>query len=330
MTYLSWFSFFYLLGVFIRKGCLNISTSNVFQCSHYAAIGTAWSHASTDTFLFVHLQRLGLEWTKPALLDSVLSLGVILHGLYYTSADINISLIKVPQLYGHPVADAGFSFIYLVAGLYCYWAGLALAPYRAFYALAMIGLLTAGIRIRDHQARSRGDIGGVKRRHHRHWSKRGMWNLSVWSSKNSIEGYDCHISELPAAGMFQINAVRETLQMEEHLSGGWFFWVGALADGTFFHKERGVVKNWIPDFWTFWEAHGRGEEHKSVPNQKILLCWHGMLRSTVAWCDVEIENLKCKASAPKMSKFKCTFDVSGLDRCTRSYAHLSSWVLRNQ
>lgn len=161
---------------------------------------------STDTFRFVRLQRLGLEWTKPALLDSVLSLGVILHGLYYTSADINIPLIRVPQLYGPPVADAGFSFIYLVAGLYCYWAGLALAPYRAFYALAMIGLLTAGIRIRDYQARSRGDIGGVKRRHHRHWSKRGMWNLSLWSSKNSIEGHDCHISELPAAGMFQINA----------------------------------------------------------------------------------------------------------------------------
>lgn len=124
--------------------------------------------------------------------------------------------------------------------------------------------------------------------------------------------------------------VREALQMDEHPSGGWFFWVGALADGTFFHKERGVVRNWIPDFWTFWEAHGRGEEHKSVPNQKILLCSHWMLKSTVAWCDVEIKNLKCKASAPKMSKFQCKFDVSGLDWCTISYAHFSSWVLRNQ
>lgn len=109
------------------------------------------------------LQRLGMTWTTPALLDSTLTLGVMLHGLFYTSVDVNISLIKVPRLYGPPVPDAGLSFIYLLAGLYCYCAGLDLSPYRTFYALALIGVATAGIRIRDTQARGRG-----KRRFHRH------------------------------------------------------------------------------------------------------------------------------------------------------------------
>lgn len=109
-----------------------------------------------------------MDRTRPAFLDSFLSFGIILHGLCSTSADVNISLIRVPRLYGPPAADAGLSFIYLTAGLYCYWAGLAMAPYRAFYALAMIGMLTAGIRIKDNQARSKGDI-GVRRRHfHKH------------------------------------------------------------------------------------------------------------------------------------------------------------------
>uniref|UniRef100_A0A7I4AUK2 GPI inositol-deacylase n=1 Tax=Physcomitrium patens TaxID=3218 RepID=A0A7I4AUK2_PHYPA len=108
-------------------------------------------------------QRLGLEWTTPALLDSTSSLAAILHGLYNINVDINISLVKVPRLYGPPAPDAGLSFIYLLAGSYCFWAGLALAPYRAFYALGLVGITIAGIRIRDSQARGRG-----RRHFHRH------------------------------------------------------------------------------------------------------------------------------------------------------------------
>jgi hypothetical protein len=113
--------------------------------------------------LVAWIQRLGIKWTTPALLDSSLTLGLMLHGLLYTSADTNISLIKLPRLNGSHVPDAGLSFIYLLAGVYCYWAGLALSPYRTFYALAMVGAATAGIRIRDTQARGRG-----KRHFHRH------------------------------------------------------------------------------------------------------------------------------------------------------------------
>lgn len=117
-------------------------------------------------FHVLQLQRLGLEWTTPALLDSTSSLAAILHGLYNINVDINISLVKVPRLYGPPAPDAGLSFIYLLAGSYCFWAGLALAPYRAFYALGLVGITIAGIRIRDSQARGRG-----RRHFHRHWSK---------------------------------------------------------------------------------------------------------------------------------------------------------------
>ncbi|KAG0570658.1 hypothetical protein KC19_6G178400 [Ceratodon purpureus] len=113
--------------------------------------------------LVAWIQRLGMEWTTPALVDSTLTLGLMLHGLYFTSVDVNISLIKVPSFSGPPVPDAGMSFIYLLAGVYCYWAGLALSPYRAFYALALVGISIAGIRIRDTQARGRG-----KRHFHRH------------------------------------------------------------------------------------------------------------------------------------------------------------------
>jgi hypothetical protein len=74
----------------------------------------------------------------------------------------------VPQLVGSPEPHAGLSFIYLLAGMYCYLVGLALAPDRAFYALFIIGVITAITRIRDKQAKGKRE-NGVNRRHfHRH------------------------------------------------------------------------------------------------------------------------------------------------------------------
>ena len=116
------------------------------------------------------LQRSGLDRALPSFLDAVLCFGIILHGLYWNSSDANISIIPVPQLFGPQPPEAGFSFIYGVAGLYCYFSALALAPYRAFYALAIIGAITAGLRLKEKQARAKGEV-GVKRRYsrtHRH------------------------------------------------------------------------------------------------------------------------------------------------------------------
>ncbi len=116
------------------------------------------------------LQRSGLDWTLPSFLDSVLTFGIILHGLYSSNADANISLIPLSQLFRPELAQAGLSFIYAVAGLYCYFSGLALAPYRAFYALAIIGGITTSFRLRDKQARAKGEVGVNRHHFHRHWN----------------------------------------------------------------------------------------------------------------------------------------------------------------
>ena len=133
------------------------------------------------------LQRSGLDRTLPSFLDSVLCFGIILHGLYLSASD-NISIIPLPQLIGTPVAEAGFSFIYGIAGLYCYFASLALAPYKAYYALALIGAGTAGLRFKEKQARAKGEIFG-KRRHshtHRHWASTHYRLHSISSGYNFL------------------------------------------------------------------------------------------------------------------------------------------------
>jgi glycosylphosphatidylinositol deacylase len=114
------------------------------------------------------LQRSGLDRTLPSFLDSVLTFGIILHGLYSSNADANMSLIPLSQLFRPQLAQAGLSFIYAVAGLYCYFSGLALAPYRAFYALAIIGGITTSFRLRDKQARAKGEVGVNRHHFHRH------------------------------------------------------------------------------------------------------------------------------------------------------------------
>ncbi|CAK9226433.1 unnamed protein product [Sphagnum troendelagicum] len=118
--------------------------------------------------LVAWVQRSGLDRTLPSFLDSVLTFGIILHGLYSSNADANISLIPLSQLFRPQLAQAGLSFIYAVAGLYCYFSGLALAPYRAFYALAIIGGITTSFRLRDKQARAKGEVGVNRHHFHRH------------------------------------------------------------------------------------------------------------------------------------------------------------------
>ncbi|KAH9562192.1 hypothetical protein CY35_05G059400 [Sphagnum magellanicum] len=118
--------------------------------------------------LVAFVKRAGQEWTLPAFLDSVLAFGLVLHGLQSSTTDANISLIRVPRLVGSPEPHAGLSFIYLLAGMYCYLVGLALAPYRAFYALFIIGVITAITRIRDKQAKGKGENGVNQRHFHRH------------------------------------------------------------------------------------------------------------------------------------------------------------------
>ncbi|CAM6043491.1 unnamed protein product [Sphagnum compactum] len=153
-----------------KPSALSFAETQLETFNHHQ--GVLLLHLITTVMLIPSLvafvQRVGLERTLPAFLDSVLAFGVVLHGIQSSTADGNISLIRVPRLSGPPEPDAGLSFIYLLAGIYCYLNGLAQAPYRAFYALATIGVITAVIRIRDNQVRGKGEV-GVKHRHfHRH------------------------------------------------------------------------------------------------------------------------------------------------------------------
>lgn len=108
-----------------------------------------------------------MDRTLPSFLDSVLCFGIVLHGLYLSTLDPSAGFIPLSPLFGPKTAEAGFSVVYGIAGLYCYFAGLALAPYKAYYALALIGAITAGLRFMDKQGRGlKVDLVG-KRRHSR-------------------------------------------------------------------------------------------------------------------------------------------------------------------
>lgn len=115
-------------------------------------------------------QRLGMDKSLPWLLDASLSFGIILHGFMGNKLDVNIPLVSLPHFWSAPLSDSGLSFVYALAGLYSYLAGLALAPYRVFYGLAVIGILIAVFRFLERGGRTRGDYNySSKRRHfHRH------------------------------------------------------------------------------------------------------------------------------------------------------------------
>jgi hypothetical protein len=56
----------------------------------------------------------------------------------------------------------------VVARLYCYFSRLTFAPYRDFYALAIIGHITTSFRLRGKQARAKGEVGVNQHHFHKH------------------------------------------------------------------------------------------------------------------------------------------------------------------
>ncbi|CAK7328232.1 unnamed protein product [Dovyalis caffra] len=84
------------------------------------------------------LQRIGMGHSFPWFLDSVLCIGIILHGNFNPKPEFN-SLFLFPKIFGKEVR---LDFIYLLAGYYSYLAGLGLVPYRVFYAMATIGFIS--------------------------------------------------------------------------------------------------------------------------------------------------------------------------------------------
>ncbi|XP_031404775.1 uncharacterized protein LOC116213832 isoform X2 [Punica granatum] len=110
-------------------------------------------------------QRIGTGQSFPWLIDSVLCIGVILHGICNQKPDSNSFLFSFPGI-GSKVVQ--MYYMYQVAGYYCFLAGLTLAPYKIFYPSAAIGFLSFLLSMLQKRSRDKG-AHVVKRKHsHRH------------------------------------------------------------------------------------------------------------------------------------------------------------------
>ncbi|XP_027349452.1 uncharacterized protein LOC113861049 isoform X2 [Abrus precatorius] len=111
-------------------------------------------------------QRLALGESLPWLLDSVLCIGVILHGICNSKPEFNSSFLSFT---GIPIRNVQLYFIYLIAGYWSYFSGLTLAPYRAFYAMAAVGGISFTLRMMHRRNREKKEVTYSSRKHsHRH------------------------------------------------------------------------------------------------------------------------------------------------------------------
>ncbi|XP_022981213.1 uncharacterized protein LOC111480421 isoform X1 [Cucurbita maxima] len=114
--------------------------------------------------LLAWLQRIGTNHSFPWLLDAFLCTGVILHGVCNSKPEFNSYLFS---LFGLSRIEIRLDIIYLVAGYYTYMCSLALAPYKAFYAMATIGAISFTLRVLQSRTREKGEphFGGRKHSH---------------------------------------------------------------------------------------------------------------------------------------------------------------------
>ncbi|CAA6661528.1 unnamed protein product [Spirodela intermedia] len=101
------------------------------------------------------------------LLDSVLSAGVVLHGICGWKPDISSLKFHLP---GIPYQDIGLNVLYLLCGYYCCIYALASAPYRAIHAMAAMGAISLVSKVID-RSRERGDNRFSRSRKHAHKHK---------------------------------------------------------------------------------------------------------------------------------------------------------------
>ncbi|CAL9064314.1 GPI inositol-deacylase-like isoform X1 [Musa acuminata AAA Group] len=115
--------------------------------------------------LVAWLQRIGMGQSFPWLIDSVLCMGVILHGLCGSRPDVNSIYLPLQGSHGREV---GFGLVYFLAGYFTFLNTLVSTPYRAFYAMAAIGTISCILKSIDKRNRERGDIHSRSRRRHSH------------------------------------------------------------------------------------------------------------------------------------------------------------------
>lgn len=121
---------------------------------------------SDDSVLFLCVQRIGMGQNFPWFIDSAICVGVILHGLF--GSQPNVSCCIFFKLPGRRGREVGLSFLYLVGGYYSFVSSMVLAPYRALYAMAIIGYICFISRIIERRNMVRGDISSRRSRKHSH------------------------------------------------------------------------------------------------------------------------------------------------------------------
>ncbi|RDX68213.1 hypothetical protein CR513_52813, partial [Mucuna pruriens] len=111
-------------------------------------------------------QRLALGESLPWLLDSVLCIGVILHGICNSKPEFNSFFLSFT---GIPIRNVRLYFIYLIAGYWSYFSGLTLAPYRAFYVMGAVGGISFALRMSPKFSSEKKEVTYSTRKHsHRH------------------------------------------------------------------------------------------------------------------------------------------------------------------
>lgn len=102
----------------------------------------------------------------PWLLDSVLCIGVILHGVCGSKPEFNSFILSFTWA---PVRNFRLYFVYLIAGYWSYFSGLTLAPYRAVYVMAAVGGISCALRVSQRKNREKIEVTYGSRKHsHRH------------------------------------------------------------------------------------------------------------------------------------------------------------------
>ncbi|GAB4854682.1 hypothetical protein Ancab_023264 [Ancistrocladus abbreviatus] len=116
--------------------------------------------------LVAWLQRMAIIHSFPWFVDSILCIGVILHGTCDSNPEFNFFFFPIP---GIPGKEVTLSLGYMLAGYYTFLSSLALAPYRAFYVMAAIGLISFAFRVIQRKSREKGEAYFSSRKHsHRH------------------------------------------------------------------------------------------------------------------------------------------------------------------
>ncbi|KAK1629882.1 hypothetical protein QYE76_004197 [Lolium multiflorum] len=141
------------------------SQLEVFDCRHGIMILHLLATLMFVPSLVAWLQRIGVGPRFPWFVDSAICVGVILHGLFGAQPSASCMSFKLPGRRGYEV---GPSFLYLLGGYYSFVSSMALAPYRALYAMAVIGFICFASRILEIRGKMRGEHSSRKRHWHRH------------------------------------------------------------------------------------------------------------------------------------------------------------------